>query len=238
MRKSTLIAIFRRYRWPSAIIRKSHRVVEHSGILKKVFEHGKKARGNNQYSSMTGEKMKFTDRQTVFNGSVVNVETANVELPNGFILRMEKINHPGGAAVLILDERNRLCFLKQYRCVLDDWLIEIPAGKIDAGEEPLMTAQRELAEETGIVAEQWESLGSMISSPGVFTERVHLYLARKIIEHRRVETQQDEVYELGWMSLDDAYDQVMDGLIFDAKTVIAICKAKQYLLVEQGLRKA
>ena len=182
--------------------------------------------------------MKFTDRQTVFNGSVVNVETANVELPNGFILRMEKINHPGGAAVLILDERNRLCFLKQYRCVLDDWLIEIPAGKIDAGEEPLMTAQRELAEETGIVAEQWESLGSMISSPGVFTERVHLYLARKIIEHRRVETQQDEVYELGWMSLDDAYDQVMDGLIFDAKTVIAICKAKQYLLVEQGLRKA
>ena len=170
---------------------------------------------------------------TVFSGKIVKLATGTVILPNGHSLSIEKVIHPGGAAVVILNEDNQICFLKQYRCVFDAWFIELPAGKIDEGEDPQLTAHRELLEETGIIAERWDSLGSMVSSPGIFTERVHLYLARKISQQKNIEIAADEVFETGWMPLEEAYAMAMRNEITDAKSIIAISRARYFLQQEK-----
>jgi ADP-ribose pyrophosphatase len=143
-------------------------------------------------------------------------------------MEMEIVRHPGGAAVVALDERRRICLLKQYRCVFDQWLWELPAGKRDHQEPPLETAQRELQEEAGIIAGQWRDLGPIISSPGVFTEQVYLYLAQECMP-AKTQPAADEVFEIHWVALQDAYQQVLDGDIVDAKTMIGILKATALL---------
>ncbi|MCI0505955.1 MAG: NUDIX hydrolase, partial [Gammaproteobacteria bacterium] len=99
------------------------------------------------------------DKQPEFKGKIIEVEVRHVTLPNGHQMEMEVVRHPGGAAVAALNERQEICLLKQYRCVFDEWLWELPAGKRDHQEPPLATAQRELAEEAGVIAGQWTELG-------------------------------------------------------------------------------
>src|SRR5579862_1541331 len=118
------------------------------------------------------------EKQTVhFRGRVVTVTTDHVVLPNGHHAELEVVRHPGGAVVAAVDGENRVCLLRQYRYVADGWLWELPAGKLEPHEAPLLTAQRELTEEAGVRAAHWESLGLTLSSPGVFAERLHLFLA-------------------------------------------------------------
>src|SRR5580700_2265022 len=118
------------------------------------------------------------DRQTVqFTGRVVSVTTDEVLLPNGQRELLEVVHHPGGAAAVAVDAAQRVCLLRQYRYVADGWLWELPAGKLEPGEPPLATARRELGEEAGVSADHWHSLGTVLSSPGVFSERLHLFLA-------------------------------------------------------------
>ena len=166
-----------------------------------------------------------------FQGKIVRVSMQQITLPNGHTMEMEVVQHPGGSAVVALDDNHRVCLLKQYRCVFNEWLWELPAGKRDEQEPPLVTAQRELQEEAGVTAGQWRELGPMVSSPGVFTERVYLYLAQQLSS---VKTQpaMDEVYEIHWIPLEEAYQRVLNGGIVDAKSVIGILKAKA--LLDQG----
>ena len=111
------------------------------------------------------------DRQTVqFTGRVIRVTTDEVVLPNGHRALLEVVHHPGGAATVALDDAQRVCLLRQYRYVADGWLWELPAGKLEPAEPPLATAQRELAEEAGVSARHWRALGTLLSSPGVFSE--------------------------------------------------------------------
>src|SRR5215472_3546551 len=118
------------------------------------------------------------DKQTLhFAGRVIRVTTDEVVLPNGHRALLEVVHHPGGAAAVALDEQGRVCLLRQYRYVGGGWLWELPAGKLEPHEPPLATAQRELTEEAGVRAAHWESLGLALSSPGVFAERLHLFLA-------------------------------------------------------------
>ena len=166
--------------------------------------------------------------KTIFSGKIVCVETAVTTLPNGHDLDLEIIQHPGGAAVVVINEKQQVCLLKQYRCVLDKWLWELPAGKIDNNEPPLSTAKRELEEEAGIRAEKWQTLGSMISSPGVFTEEVFLYLATNITEVA-ANKEDHEVFEVHWINLDHVLEWVLQGEISDAKTVIGIVRAVNLL---------
>lgn len=163
-----------------------------------------------------------------FEGTIVQVDMERVTLPNGHTMEMEVVRHPGGAAVVALDDQQRVCLLHQYRCVFDQWLWELPAGKRDNEEPPLQTAQRELQEEAGIMAGQWRELGSVISSPGVFTERVYLYLAQACTP-AETRPAADEVFEVHWIPLQDAHQQVLDGGIEDAKTIIGILKAAALL---------
>ncbi|MEW6330367.1 MAG: NUDIX hydrolase, partial [Pseudomonadota bacterium] len=116
----------------------------------------------------------------VYRGKIIELFLEQVTLPNGATTEFEIVRHPGGAAVVALDAENRVCLLRQYRHAAGGWLWELPAGKLDAGEPPLAAAQRELQEEAGMQAGRWEPLGKIVSSPGVFTEVVYLFLAREL----------------------------------------------------------
>src|SRR6188768_2292505 len=102
-----------------------------------------------------------------FKGRVIEVNVERVQLPNGSVADLEIIHHPGGATVVAINERREVCLLRQFRHAASGWLWELPAGKIDNREPPLETAQRELEEEGGVTARRWESLGDIVSSPGV-----------------------------------------------------------------------
>lgn len=126
--------------------------------------------------------------------------------------------------MVAIDAAGRVCLLRQYRHAAGGWVWELPAGKRDAGEDPQCTAARELQEEAGIVARRWHSLGGILSSPGVFTEVVHLYMARDLT-HGAARAERHEVIEVHWLPLTEAVARVMDGDITDAKTVIGLLKA-------------
>lgn len=163
-------------------------------------------------------------RTPVYRGRVIDVGVDTVTLPNGRTCDLEIIRHPGGAAVVALNAQLQVCLLRQYRHAADGWLWELPAGRIDPGEQPLETARRELAEEAGVQADGWEDLGAMFSSPGVFTERIHLYLARQLTETEQC-TEEHEVLEVHWVPLRQALDWAMSGEICDAKTLVGLFRA-------------
>jgi 8-oxo-dGTP pyrophosphatase MutT (NUDIX family) len=161
----------------------------------------------------------------VFQGKIVTVSVESAQLPDGRHCEIEVVRHPGGAAVVALDSSERVCLIRQYRPAMQQWMWEIPAGKLDPGESPFSTAQRELEEEAGLVASRWRELGSMVSSPGVFTEVVHLFFARDL-EHVARQTEEHEVIEVHWLSLHEAVARATEGEIRDAKTVIGLFRAQ------------
>ena len=167
-------------------------------------------------------------KQQVFDGRIVGLTLDQVRLPNGSEAEFEIVHHPGGAAVVAVDPHNRVCLLHQYRYAVDEWLWELPAGKRDHGEAPEVTAARELREEAGIIAGRWRSLGRMISSPGVFTEVVHLYLATDLTLGADA-VERHEVFERHWIDLDEAVRCAEAGQYSDAKTVIGLLRARAAL---------
>lgn len=167
-------------------------------------------------------------RKHIFSGRIIDLAIEQVSLPNGHILDLEVIQHPGGAAVVAIDDSQQVCMLRQYRHVVGDWIWEIPAGKLDSQEAPLHTAKRELQEEAGFTANQWRDLGSMISSPGVFSEIVHMYLATDL-NPGESKLEPEEVIEMEWWPLQQACKAALEGEIRDAKTVIALLRAQAVL---------
>ena len=162
----------------------------------------------------------------IYNGRVVALDVERVELPNGRTAELEIVRHPGGAAVVALDDQGRVCLLRQYRHAAGGWVWEIPAGKIDGGEEPGVTARRELAEEAGRTARQWAPLGAYLSSPGVFTELIHLFLARDLTGSE-ARTEEHEVLEAHWIALREALAMADDGRIRDGKTLVALYRVRR-----------
>src|SRR5580698_10890232 len=113
-----------------------------------------------------------------YKGRVISVTVDDVLLPNGRQAALEVVHHPGGAAIVALNDLKQMCLLRQYRYVAGGWIWELPAGKLEPAEPPETTARRELLEEAGVLARDWEGLGTLFSSPGVFSEVIHLFLAR------------------------------------------------------------
>jgi 8-oxo-dGTP pyrophosphatase MutT (NUDIX family) len=164
----------------------------------------------------------------VFTGRVIQFNLEQVRLPNDHVATLEIIHHPGGAAVVALDESNRICLVRQYRHAVGGYIWEIPAGKIDDKEPPLQTAQRELEEEAGRTAKQWRSLGDYLSSPGFVTEVVHLFLATGLTEvaHR---LEASEVLESHWFPFEQVLQMAHSGELRDGKSLAALLRASAYV---------
>ena len=124
----------------------------------------------------------------------------------------------------------RVCLVRQYRHGILDFLWEIPAGKLDPGEPPEVCAVRELAEETGVTARRWTSLGSFLPAPGIFTEIIHLYLAQDL-DVGAAAPDADEDLELQWLPLEEAVERVLAGEWNDGKTALALWRAQRRLQV-------
>ena len=172
--------------------------------------------------------MSRVDVTHVFTGRVIEVNIERVELPNGTTASLEIVRHPGGAAVLALDAENRVCLLRQFRHAAGGWVWELPAGKIDNREPPLQTAQRELEEEAGMAAGSWQSLGDTLSSPGVFTEVVHLFLARQLTR-LPPRPEEHEVLEVHWLPFSDVLAMAHSGELRDGKSLVAVFRASARL---------
>jgi ADP-ribose pyrophosphatase len=161
---------------------------------------------------------------TVFSGRVITVSKEQVLLPNGNLADYEIVHHPGGAAVVAVDDDQRVCLLRQYRPAAGGWVWELPAGRLEPGEPPALTARRELVEEAGREAAQWQDLGPMLSSPGVFDERIHLYLAQGLTAVPQ-QHEPHEVLEVHWVDLTAALDRAMTGELIDSKTIVGLLRA-------------
>ncbi len=166
--------------------------------------------------------------QTMFRGRILEVNVERVRLPNGRTANLEIAHHPGGAAIVALDSERRVCLLRQYRHAAQDWIWELPAGKIDDGEPPIVTARRELAEEAGMAAGSWRSLGGILSSPGVFTEVVHLYLASNLAPVSS-SPEEHEVFAVTWVPWPQAVLMAERGLISDGKSVSGLLRCRRFL---------
>ena len=173
----------------------------------------------------------MSKNSVVFRGKVINVSHDEVELPNGHALVLEIVHHPGGAAIVALDTDARVCLLRQYRHAAGGWIWEVPAGKLEPDEPPQVTAARELEEEAGRRAGRWESLGHILSSPGVFDEVLHLYLARDL-DAVAINHESGESIEIHWVALAEALQMAYSGEIIDAKSIAALCRAQARLAAE------
>lgn len=162
--------------------------------------------------------------KTLYQGKIIDLSLESIYLPNGQHVELEVIHHPGGAAIAAIDNNQQLCLIRHYRHVARNWLWELPAGKIDAGESPLQTAQRELQEEAGITAKHWQCLGAIYSSPGIFDEQIYLYLAQDLTQG---DTQHeiDEAIEVHWLPITEVLAMALDNRIRDAKTLIGLYRA-------------
>jgi 8-oxo-dGTP pyrophosphatase MutT (NUDIX family) len=169
--------------------------------------------------------------RNVYKGKVLKLNVERVKLPNGTVVELEVAHHPGGAVVVALDADGRVCLLRQYRHAAGGWITELPAGKIDNREPPLECAKRELAEEAGVTARYWKRLGQFFSSPGVFTEVIHVYLARGLTPCDST-PEAHEVFEARWVPLAEAMALAAGGKLPDAKTTIGLCWAGTRLQAE------
>jgi ADP-ribose pyrophosphatase len=165
------------------------------------------------------------DRKKIYDGRVIQVSVDTVDLPNGVRLPLEIVRHPGGAAAVAIDAENRVCLLRQYRHAAGGFIHELPAGKLEPDEAPEITVKRELAEEAALSAGRWESLGAYFSSPGVFTEVIHLYLATELTPATAA-PEAGEVFQVEWWPLEQAVQRALNGELTDAKTIIGILRAQ------------
>ena len=171
--------------------------------------------------------------ERVYDGKIIGVDRDRVRLPNGRETSLEVVRHPGAAAVVPLLDDGRVVLVRQYRWAAQGFLLEVPAGKLDAGEGPESCAGRELEEETGYRAGRLERLGEIWTTPGFTDEVIHLFLARELTAGRQ-DLDQDEVLEehpLGW---DEIERGMIEGTINDAKTLCGLFLARDRLRGERG----
>ena len=168
------------------------------------------------------------DTTKVFGGRLLEVRLDRVRLPQGDEATREYIVHQGAVVVIPLLDNGELILERQYRYPLRQSLLELPAGKIDPGEEILQTAQRELLEETGYRADDWRYLGVMHPCVGYSNERIEIFLARGLVaDTRGQQLDHGEMLDLLTLSLDEALHAIRQGEITDAKTISALFWAEK-----------
>ena len=166
--------------------------------------------------------------ETIATGGMLTVKRDQVRLPNGNTSQREYVMHPGAVVVVPLLPNGKVILEKQFRYPLHQVFIELPAGKIDAGEDILATGQRELLEETGYTASEWTKLGHQHPCIGYSNEMIHMYLARSLIAgaHQRDDDEHLEVFEAPF---EQCLSMIQHGEITDGKTIVALFLAEKYL---------
>jgi ADP-ribose pyrophosphatase len=192
---------------------------------------------------MTGSRHEFTVQASkeIYAGRVMALRADEVVMPSGRVAVREIVEHPGAVAIAALDADDRLMMIHQYRHAVGRRLWELPAGLLDVrGEDPLATAQRELAEETGLAAAEWAVLVDVAPSPGFTDEAVRVYLARGITEVGRPEHADDEEADLAtrWVSLPVAVRMALSGTIVNATTVAGVLAAHALAIAPTAARPA
>lgn len=162
--------------------------------------------------------------EVLLKGKVVTVKKDDIELSDGQKSFREVVVHSGGVVIVALTDENKVLLVKQYRYAIQSVNIELPAGKLEAGENPDYAAKRELEEETGYRAENWKSLGYINTTPGICTEKLYLYFAsglKFVGEH----PDDGEIIKSSEYSLSEVYSMIKEGKINDAKTICALFRA-------------
>ena len=167
-------------------------------------------------------------RVSTYQGVVVDLTEDIVSLPNGATSVREVIHHPGGVCVAAVDEEMNVFVVRQWRYPFGRELLELPAGKLEKGEDPLPAAARELSEETGLEADKWEDLGCIYVSPGISTEKLYLFLATGL-RQGQAHPDPNEFLDVEKMPLSKLAAMAMDGTVHDAKTVVGALKAHSFL---------
>jgi ADP-ribose pyrophosphatase len=157
----------------------------------------------------------------VYKGKMLKYHIDEVLLPNGKTASREIIKHPGAVAILPVLPDGRLVFVRQYRYAVERILYEIPAGKLDLGEDPAVCAARELSEETGFSAQTWRKLSSIVTVPGFCDEEIHIYQADGLTKGQQ-HTDEDEFVEPVFLSWEQVVAMAKDGRICDAKTLAGL----------------
>ena len=161
--------------------------------------------------------------QPIFKGKVISLKVDDVTLPNGETSKREIVNHPGAVAIIAITDEGKLIVVEQYRKALERSIIEIPAGKLEPGELPEVTAVRELEEETGYGCNELTYLQSFATSPGFADEIIHLFIARGLYKlENPAAMDEDEFVELMEITVEEGERMVAQQKIFDAKTAFAI----------------
>ena len=176
--------------------------------------------------------MDYTERPVgsveKYKGIIVRVRLDDAELYTGKVVKREVVEHPGGVTILPVDEEGNCTMVRQFRYPFGRVMLEAPAGKLEYGEDHRECAVRELSEETGFTADELVYLGGCCTSPGFSTEVLHIYLALGL-HAGESHPDQDEFLNVEKIPLHTLARMVMDGEIDDAKTIVAVLKAEEYL---------
>ena len=176
-------------------------------------------------------KETMVSTQTVYEGIIVNVRRDKAQLIDGRITNREVVEHPGGVCVFALDDENKVILVRQYRYPIGEVVLELPAGKLEKGEDPSDSGLRELAEETGLVPKTYLSMGVSYSSPGIMEERIHYFFAADLVQGP-VHPDDGEFLEVIRVPYGELLDMARRGEIKDGKTLVAILKAS-FLMQER-----
>ena len=164
---------------------------------------------------------KTLTRAVIYNGHVIDVEVHDVALPNGKSAKRDLVYHPGAVAVCAITPDEHVVFVEQFRKPLEHRLLEIPAGKLEPGEDKYKAALRELSEETGYTAKDMISLGEIYTSPGFANEKITLYLALDVVKGE-AHPDEDEFVNIVELPLSEVKEKLKQHALEDAKTIVAL----------------
>ena len=171
---------------------------------------------------------KTVSSKEIFSGRILRLRLDEVEMPGGNLAEREIIEHPGGVGIVAITDDDEIILVKQFRKPLEKAIYEVPAGKLEKGEDHRLCGIRELGEETGCTAENFEYLGHMYPSPGFADEVTHLYLATGLKQGEN-HLDPDEYLDIEHIKTSKVIDMIMNNEINDAKTIFGVFKALEYL---------
>lgn len=174
---------------------------------------------------------KTISTKDIYTGKIISVKVSTVEIKDQKYSQREIVIHSGGACIVALNQENKIILVKQFRKAIENFTLELPAGKLESNEDPKECVKRELLEETGYIADDVEFINSFYTSPGFSTEIIYMYYS-KVTSKKTAQNEDDEVIDIIEMSLDEAWDLISKNNICDAKTIIGLnwLKANRDLL--------